>query len=101
METKQKTKDDKEDVEKEKNVDDGGNEHAILCIRIDFANVKGRTASSGKSILLATSGGIKPVGNTKIMCGLNCYRALTTTLDYNKLVTTTDNNNNDSNENES
>lgn len=52
-----------------------------LCIRIDFTQVKEKPASSGKSHILASTSGIKPVGQTGISCGLNCYRPDGTTMD--------------------
>ncbi|RNF11603.1 hypothetical protein TraAM80_00795 [Trypanosoma rangeli] len=48
-------------------------EGQTLCIMIDFNNVGDKVATTGKSVLLASSGGNKAVGKTGIMCGLNCY----------------------------
>lgn len=45
-----------------------------LCVKIDFSQIKERPASSGKSILLASTSGNKSVGATGVVCGLNCYR---------------------------
>ncbi|KEG14477.1 hypothetical protein DQ04_00441020 [Trypanosoma grayi] len=56
-----------------------------LCIVIDFKNLDEKTASSGKSVILASSGGNKPVGRTGIMCGLNCYMPLGRVLEVDKL----------------
>lgn len=56
-----------------------------LCIKIDFSSCTEKPASSGKSILLATTSGNKAVGDTGIMCGLNCYRSEGKPLDIAKL----------------
>lgn len=54
-----------------------------LCIRIDFAAVSEKPASSGKSILLASSN--KPVGKTGVTCGLNCMRPMESPVVLEKL----------------
>ncbi|KAK7201031.1 hypothetical protein NESM_000162900 [Novymonas esmeraldas] len=57
-----------------------------LCIRIDFAAAKGRPGASGKSVLLATTGGNKPIGDTGLSCGLNCYYPADKTFDASRLA---------------
>lgn len=57
-----------------------------LCIRLDLAHAKEKPATSGKSVLLASTGGNKPVASTGIMCGLNCYRSVNTAFDVTKLT---------------
>ncbi|KAG5474274.1 hypothetical protein LSCM1_03054 [Leishmania martiniquensis] len=57
-----------------------------LCIRIDFATVKERLGASGKSMLLASTGGNKPVGGTGLICGLNCYYSVGKAFDASKLA---------------
>lgn len=57
-----------------------------LCIKVDFANVTPRQASSGKSVLLATSSGNKPIGKTGISCGFNCHHSTETTFDQEALA---------------
>lgn len=44
-----------------------------LCVKIDFDAVTARAASSGKSMLLATTSGNKPIASSGLSCGLNCY----------------------------
>ncbi|RNF26843.1 uncharacterized protein Tco025E_00925 [Trypanosoma conorhini] len=58
-----------------------------LCMVIDFNNVGDKVATTGKSVLLASSGGNKAVGKTGIMCGLNCYVPLGKELRIEKLST--------------
>ncbi|KPI85413.1 hypothetical protein ABL78_5538 [Leptomonas seymouri] len=52
-----------------------------LCVKIDFDKVKARAAASGKSILLATTSGNKPIASSGLSCGLNCYYPATGTFD--------------------
>ncbi|KAG5474606.1 hypothetical protein LSCM4_03779 [Leishmania orientalis] len=59
---------------------------ATLCIRIDFATVTKRLGASGKSMLLATTGGNKPIAGTGLMCGLNCYYPVGKTFDASQLA---------------
>lgn len=61
-----------------------------LCIKIDFTAVTERLASSGKSKLLATTGGNKPIAATGLLCGLNCYYAATACFDVSKLSDSSD-----------
>eukprot|EP00796_Vickermania_ingenoplastis_P008386 gene8386-5874_t len=56
-----------------------------LCIKINFSDLVEKPATSGKSVLLATSSGNKPVGKTGILCGLNCYRPQGASLDLSRL----------------
>lgn len=46
----------------------------LLCMKIDFSKVNEKLAASGKSFLLASTAGNKPVAGTGILCGLNCFR---------------------------
>ncbi|GET89960.1 hypothetical protein, conserved [Leishmania tarentolae] len=57
-----------------------------LCIRIDFATVQKRLGASGKSMLLATTGGNKPIGGTGLNCGLNCYHPVDKAFDASQLA---------------
>lgn len=57
-----------------------------LCVRIDFATAKERDASSGKTVLLATSSGFKPVGKTGVSFSLNCYRPKDAVFDPAKIT---------------
>ncbi|CAC9501779.1 conserved hypothetical protein [Leishmania infantum JPCM5] len=57
-----------------------------LCIRVDFATVKKRLGASGKSMLLATTGGNKPIGGTGLKCGLNCYHPVDKVFDASQLA---------------
>ncbi|EAN85360.1 hypothetical protein C3747_10g241 [Trypanosoma cruzi] len=44
-----------------------------LCMMIDFENAWEKLATTGNSVVLASSGGNKAVGKTGILCGLNCH----------------------------
>lgn len=57
-----------------------------LRIKIDFAAVKPRPGASGKSILLATTCGNKPIASTGLICGLNCYHPAATAFDVTQLA---------------
>lgn len=62
-----------------------------LCVMIDFNAVGEKVASSGKSVLLASSGGNKAIGKTGIMCGMNCYVPLGKTFLMDKISTVASN----------
>lgn len=64
-------------------MEDGG---TTLCVRIDFASVKKRLGASGKSMLLATTGGNKPIAATGLSCGLNCYHPADKPFDASQLA---------------
>lgn len=61
--------------------DDG----VTLCIKLDFDAATEKPAGSGKSILLFSTLGNKPIGDTGIMCGLNCYRPESQSLNISEL----------------
>ncbi|EKF38534.1 hypothetical protein MOQ_001258 [Trypanosoma cruzi marinkellei] len=62
-----------------------------LCMMIDFENVWGKVATTGNSVLLASSGGNKAVGKTGILCGLNCHVPLGKEFFMEKLSTIVNN----------
>lgn len=57
-----------------------------LCIRVDFTTIQKRLGASGKSMLLATTGGNKPIGGTGLICGLNCYHPVDKAFDASQLA---------------
>ncbi|KAG5500368.1 hypothetical protein JKF63_03460 [Porcisia hertigi] len=61
-------------------------DEVTLCIRVDCSAHNKRLGASGKSMLLATTGGNKLIGGTGLSCGLNCYYPVDKPFDVSQLA---------------
>ncbi|KAH9586112.1 hypothetical protein LSM04_002285 [Trypanosoma melophagium] len=70
-----------------KDTDKDKSECWVLEMAVDFAHAGDKVASSGKSVLLSSTGGNKAVAQTGIMCGMNCYLPIGKELRLDRLNT--------------
>ncbi|ORC89777.1 uncharacterized protein TM35_000113110 [Trypanosoma theileri] len=75
----------KEETDKDK--DASKSEGWVLEMAVDFARAGDKVASSGKSVLLSSTGGNKAVAKTGIICGMNCYIPIGKELQLDRLNT--------------